>query len=381
MACTLLAQQWAKSYGAHVVALTVDHGLRAESRAEAEQVAAWMHQRGITHHILKPPLQHHTNNTQENARMRRYTALAEWCLAHDILHCLIAHHAGDQRETAALMTARGDTADGPSGMSALRSFLGVRFLRPLLHIEKAVLQAYLRTHAAPWIEDPSNQNTDFARVRVRQTLAGNPHTHAAQETVREEAAVARIARQEALAKTAADIVTLHPLGFAELPQARWLSLADPLASQLLADLLTTVSGAIHRPRRHETDRACAALREGEKRLTLHRCDITQRNGIIRIARELARCEASVTLSGSGSLVWDQRFHVHYAVPHGTGLTLKALGVHALPPAVRHLPAATPSLWHLDELLFVPHMYGCLPKTAQVYLGYTPPKPLAPAAFW
>ena len=52
MALVLLADQWAKAQGGQVTALTVDHGLRAESAREAAQVATWLQARGIAHEIL-----------------------------------------------------------------------------------------------------------------------------------------------------------------------------------------------------------------------------------------------------------------------------------------------------------------------------------------
>ena len=52
MALVLLADRWARVHGGRVSALTVDHGLRKESRKEALTVRRWLKRRGINHHIL-----------------------------------------------------------------------------------------------------------------------------------------------------------------------------------------------------------------------------------------------------------------------------------------------------------------------------------------
>lgn len=375
MACALLADQWARAHGGRITALTVDHGLRPESRAEAEQVARWMHARNITHHILTPS-QHFTHgNLQETARNWRYHALANWCRAHDVLHCLLAHHAGDQRETVALHTQRGDTADGPSGMAATRNYLGVRFLRPLLSLEKSDLINWLGD--TKWIIDPSNSNPRFARVRLRATLADQPAEQARLTCLTAEATAQRLTRDHALAHTAASFVRLHPAGYAEWLHAQWLALPEDIALQLLADILTTIGGTHHRPRRRDSERLAHALRQPSvTRRTLHGCEIAVRKGQLRIAREYARTAAPLTLEGTGECRWDGRFHVRYALPPGESLTLRALGP-------RHrLPASTPSLWHLDECRFIPHITPTAAGTgAAVSIGFAPAKPLAAAPFW
>lgn len=376
MALALLAEEWARARGGRITTLTVDHALRSESRAEALQVAGWMHARHIEHHILTPPHTADSNNLQESARTWRYNALADWCHAHDVLHCLIAHHAGDQRETIALMQARGETADGNAGMQAVRNYRGVRFIRPLLNTEKEQLQKFLLTHAARWVEDPTNQDTTFARVRIRQQLQSDRAMEKHLTHQAKDAAIARNTRDQALARTAVQCVQVHPLGFADMNLDAWHKLEPMLASQLLADVLTTISGSERRPRGHETLRLADALLTDFKRATLHGCDVSLNGRTLRISREEARCAPAATLRGTGFLYWDNRFAVYYALPDGVALTLRPLGRNGY-----GLPASTPGLWHLDELAFLPHMLSNLPGGASASMGFSPAKPLAPAPFW
>ena len=402
MALALLAHGWATKHGGTIIALTVDHRLRPESTAEAQQVAQWMGERGIEHHILTP---HHTdssNNLQEAARHWRYDVLAEYCHDRGLLHCLIAHHAGDQRETVALHVARGDTADGGSGMALRRNYRGIRFLRPLLGVEKDDLKKYLLVRAACWLEDPSNSNADFARVRVRQQLAADMDQCAELTQQAATEGAARAARDASLAEAAMRLITIDPRGFADMLLDGWCVLEPALATQLLADLLTTIGGATQRPRRNDTMRLAEALRAPAiKKRTLHGCEIScRKNGIrntIRIVRELARVAPPVILCGTGRLQWDGRFTVHYALPEGVEVHVAALGRGAGMGAsggasgASHLPASTPALhWPQDVPHHEPHA-PCVPHAATgqvllpfaggVRIAFTPPKTLAAAPFW
>ncbi|MDD9334132.1 MAG: ATP-binding protein, partial [Bartonella sp.] len=46
----------------------------------------------------------------------------------------------------------------------------VRLIRPLLGVKRETLQAYLRLKGKTWIDDPTNEDRNFERVRVRQSL-------------------------------------------------------------------------------------------------------------------------------------------------------------------------------------------------------------------
>lgn len=382
MAMTLLAQAYVAAFAGEVTALTVDHRLRADSTAEAEQVAAWMRARNIPHHILTPEHSPISNNLQETARSWRYALLARWCRDHGVLHCLLAHQAGDNRET--LMHQKGrDAATEQAGMAQLRHHQGVRFLRPLLSMERTQLEEYLRSKSQHWVEDPSNHNPRFARVRNRAQLAANHTLTAELDAQLLSQRTARHAHDAQLAQAAITCVSIHPLGYATLNLTRWRSLNTELATALLADCLATISGAKHRPRLHETKRLSEALQHTIKRRTLLRCELTQQDDVLLIAREPSRVEAPQLLAGRGTLRWDQRFVVHFDLPPGVSLTLRALGRDGrkqLGALARHLPLATPSLWHLDELLHVPYMDTHKPSST-VTIGFAPPKPLAGAPFW
>ena len=159
-----------------VEAATVDHGLRPGSQAEAQAVAEVSEKLGIPHTILEiewdePP----SGALQEQARQVRYRALAEWMRARDLDALLTAHHVDDQAETLMMRLNRGAGVRGLAGMrrSGPVPFgdQGQALLRPLLGWRRSELEAVCLDAAVTPVQDPSNLDERFERVRMRRALA------------------------------------------------------------------------------------------------------------------------------------------------------------------------------------------------------------------
>jgi tRNA(Ile)-lysidine synthase len=172
IALLLLAAQWAKTRpGAprlHVA--TVDHGLRPDSRAEAEKVAEWAHRLGLAHDILTWTGAKPKTRIQESAREARYELLFSHAARIGADVVASAHHADDQAETILFRLLRGSGPGGLAGMAASRDRLGLVHARPLLHCSKTELVAYCAAKAHPFFSDPSNRDTAYARTRMRALL-------------------------------------------------------------------------------------------------------------------------------------------------------------------------------------------------------------------
>jgi len=155
-----------------VCAATVDHGLRAESAAEAAQVAAVCRDLGVPHETLRVSVE--PGNVQSEARTARYAALADWMAREGVAALATAHHADDQAETLVMRLNR---ASGVAGLAGVRERGWVPesehlLIRPVLGWRRADLAAVVADAGLVAADDPSNRNTAFDRVRVRQALAG-----------------------------------------------------------------------------------------------------------------------------------------------------------------------------------------------------------------
>lgn len=166
MALTLLAND----YFPDLVALTVDHGLRKEAAKEALQVGKWLKKHNIEHHILKWRGEKPNSNIQETARKARYQLLTDYCKKHGIEYLLVAHTLDDQAETFMLRLARGSGVDGLAAMSRISTMNDITILRPLLEVKKAELVEFLAVKNQDFVNDPSNENTAYDRIKIRKLL-------------------------------------------------------------------------------------------------------------------------------------------------------------------------------------------------------------------
>ena len=163
------------------------------------------------------------------ARRVRYAALAEAAASADARALLLAHHQDDQAETVLLQLLRGA---GPHGLAAMPHArvdpAGFTWLRPLLDVPRAAIDAYVRARRLAWIDDDSNDDARFARNALRARVvpafaslaAGYPATVA--RAALHQAEAARIADDMASvdAADAFDGSTLSRSALGRLPAHR-----------------------------------------------------------------------------------------------------------------------------------------------------------------
>jgi len=175
-----LAARWRQSLKAppKLVAVTVDHALRKESKREAAAVARLARKLGIAHRTLAWRGVKPATGLQQAARAARYRLLGDAARAAGGAHVLTAHTLDDQAETMLIRMSRGSGITGLAGMSRFAILPGdgqVRLVRPLLDIPKARLVATLRAAKIPFAEDPSNRDPRFARARLRGLMPALAH--------------------------------------------------------------------------------------------------------------------------------------------------------------------------------------------------------------
>ncbi len=171
-ALMVLAARWRRGLKRkpRLIAVTVDHGLRAESKREAAAVKRQAKALGLEHRTLHWRGPKPATGLQQAARTERYRLLAQAARRAGAGAILTAHTLDDQAETVLIRLSRGS---GLTGLQAMQRMTvvpkheQVHLFRPLLDIPKARLLATLKAAKIAFADDPSNRDPRFTRARLR----------------------------------------------------------------------------------------------------------------------------------------------------------------------------------------------------------------------
>jgi tRNA(Ile)-lysidine synthase len=387
-----------------LIVLTIDHGLRPESAADAAWVVSRAQAAGLPCEVLRWIGEKPSQGIQAAARAARYQlmhdALVEEARPFENLvrPLLTAHHYEDQAETFLMRLARGSGIDGLSAMKhtaliatttmppgAYGAQLTV--VRPLLDFPKSRLIATLKAAGLDWREDPSNAREDFERVRVRKALGvladlGITSASIARSASRLSRARSAIMRQAY--EAAERHIHWHDGAFGSIPLDAVNDLSEEISIRVLTRLIGAFSGEAPDPRLSEIESLAERIRATTDRAwptraaTLGGCRLDWRpGGILRVWREAGRAALPTLVVEPGTkwAVWDRRFEITTSPDLGAPIEIRALGAagwRALkgehrPVANLRLPpgagATLPACWLGDRLLAVPGLPA--PKSAEI----------------
>jgi tRNA(Ile)-lysidine synthase len=199
-----LAARWRRALarGPRLIAVTVDHALRAEAASEARDVKRLARTLDLPHRTVRWTGAKPRTGLPAAARSARYRMLAQVARASGATHILTAHTRDDQAETLLMRLLRGSGIAGLSAMARESEREGVLLARPLLNVSKSQLIATLKKARIGFADDPTNRDTSFMRPRLRALM---PVLAAEGGDIRNLARLAsRLARANAAVEVLAD---------------------------------------------------------------------------------------------------------------------------------------------------------------------------------
>jgi tRNA(Ile)-lysidine synthase len=265
-ALALLAAEAASRLRLRLTVISVDHGLRPESAAEAEAVGELCRRLGLAFRAVAVDARRRASEgrhcLEEAARLERLEALetarrlagADWVA--------LGHTRTDQAETVLQRLRRGTGIDGLACMAPRRD----RLIRPLLWAGRGEVREYLRSLGVGWCEDPTNLDPRFERSRVRAQLLPR-----IEESVAAELAVEAAKLGAVLARGEAAWIESHARA---LPRALLLtgdalaSLSAPVAARIVRRAAHAVGDGVA-PLSRSSTRALADLGRGPGGRELH----------------------------------------------------------------------------------------------------------------
>jgi tRNA(Ile)-lysidine synthase len=328
-----------------VTVLTVDHGLRREAREEALFTRNAARGLGLRGEILTADEPAPDTGVQEWARAMRYRLLLGRAGGGEGARALVtAHHRDDLAETVLMRLARGSGVDGLAAIEAVTSRGEVALVRPLLDIPKARLIRTLEERGVAWLEDPSNEQAAFERVRLRRARdarAALGLEDGALGLTARRAARARDALEAATDALLADAVRDPRLTSAGVFAWEWPpgSLPDELVIRALMRVVAAVGGSDAPLRLARAERLVAEMAaEDFGGSTLGRC-------VIAPARRTGPANGPATGDGPWFMIyrepdraalpvvdtdlrepetWDNRFVIERLGPEGEKVRLRSV---------------------------------------------------------
>jgi tRNA(Ile)-lysidine synthase len=327
------AQRWQSGHGdIPLTVLTVDHGLRSGSAAEAAMVARVADERGLAFRLLTWDGPRPGSDVEAAARMARYRLLLEATRDLGASHLVIAHHQNDLAETLLMRLARGA---GVFGLAAMRPAIeagGITILRPFLGVPRERLVATTLAAGLTPAEDPMNRDERFARARIRSALP------ALEREGIDIAGLAEAARRlaqaaDAIDATASGLLTqaasVDDLAIMRLDADEFFAAPAEVRSRALVRILLALGGAQYPPRRERLIALMAAMSSSDgasRKRCLGGVVFERHGGDLTFYRETGRDGLPViALTRGFDGRWDHRFEVRVRETLPAGATLGPLG--------------------------------------------------------
>ena len=230
---------------------TVDHGLRIDSASEVEFVKDVCASNFLKHTTLQWEKPNKISNIQNCARLARTKLLTEWAYRKKISMILLGHSADDQAETIIMNLIRGSGLEGLRGMPSFFINEGIIFIRPFLSVGRDRLRAFLQDHKCSWIEDPSNFDDKFQRVKVRKLLPKLSElglTISKINLTGERMASASSLMRRLSASEIDKCISINPWGELEIHKQHFLCLPEEIKMRILTAVVGGLRGTQYRPR-------------------------------------------------------------------------------------------------------------------------------------
>ena len=257
LALLYLMHDWSKNSKTTIQVVSVDHQLRQESKQECQFIKQISDELGLLHTTLVWKKTTKKGNLSEIARDARYQLIATWAKSQGVSMICLGHTMDDQAETVLMQIARCAGVDGLSGMPVQSQRFGVNWIRPLLGTKRLQLRKYLYEKNCRWVDDPTNEDSQYTRVKIRKIIPYLKEGGVSIESLASIATNLQHSKQiidDVVRSVAQNLVSLSELGEYIISNGFW-DLRTEIQIKLIAKMVQFMCGEKN-PRRASAVRNC-----------------------------------------------------------------------------------------------------------------------------
>jgi len=277
---------WCKMAGMDIVALHVNHGLRAAADVETQYVCDLCKSLNVPCQIFYWTGDKPTAGLENAAREARYKMMTDFCKENDIYALLVAHQADDQIETFLMNLGRGSGLYGLAAMRRETMRSGVRIIRPLLDVSRKELRDFCDENHIKYFIDEMNSDPHYTRVKIRQ----NRHLMYEKMGISDARillAIENLGRLRDKIEAEVDVLVQSVIdddGRAVFLDVFLFDLGDDIRLKFIGTLIQTIGGDKYPPRLNSLAAALSKLQANCK-FTLGHCTLRRLNNKILVVRE------------------------------------------------------------------------------------------------
>lgn len=371
LALSVLAKLYSLENDNDFVSLIIDHKLRKESAEEARVTYKNLMQNKIKAKILTYQGEKFSSNIQKKARDLRYDLFHKYCAKNKIKFLILAHHQDDLIENFYIRLIRGS---GIKGLTSLQNIFEYNknfyLLRPLLNFNKQELLTVTKKSYSSWIEDPSNKNDKFLRVRIRKMQSKLQKEGFDPKRIIKTIDNLNTAKDSLdfyIFKSEKKYLNFYKEGYATLKSSIFNNEAQEVIFRVIIKAIHFISGEYYPPRSDSLKGLMKnLLAKSFKSSTLGGCLIEKNKNIISFYREDRNVAVETLNKTKQKTNWDDRFLVNKNFNNQQQFVVKKLGNHGIEYLRKnkfndygnkipvHAKKTLPSFWNNEgQLLFVP----------------------------
>ena len=367
MALFYLSYFWGQRTGNLIKVASIDHGLRKNSAYEIQFVKERVRKNHVSHCSLKSKVDINNlqGNIQDNARTVRYKLLTEWAKKEGLQCVLLGHTLDDQEENLILRFFRGSGVDGLASMEKKKLYNNILWFRPLLEYRKISLQIFLKDMEKDWVEDPSNNNEKFERIKIRKLLpklkeAGlikKRFVQTADHMKRATEVLAKVAINEAKG-----MIEISDFGETKIDVYKYAKTLKDTQFRILSGLISWYSGNFYRPRFNQLDHLQKLIAENNdlNGVSLGGIILKKSAEFISINREMSAIKIKEKIT-CRKIIWDNRWRLSFGKAYNQKLKIVPLGslnykkkeIFDIEVSTKTVLDTLPAILYENQLVFTP----------------------------